>query len=53
VIEESQKNTKTMRRSEANIRFWLLRKGNTDETHTLKPCTNYFSWSPSYRRSIE
>jgi len=32
VIEKSQENTASMRRYEAHGRFWLWRKGNTDET---------------------
>jgi len=42
VTEKTQKN---VRCHEAHGRFWLLCKGNNDETHTLKQCTsNCFSW---------
>jgi len=36
VVEELQENTEIMRRHEAHGRFWLLRKGNTEEKQTLK-----------------
>jgi len=45
VTEESQENTELLRRHEAHGRFWLLRKGNNDETYTPKlPTNNYSLW---------
>jgi len=38
-----------MRGHEKYVMFWLLRKGNTDETHTWTQRTsNYCIWSSSY-----
>jgi len=50
VIEESQKNSKIMRRHGAHRRFWLLHKGNTEVKETPRRHTsNHYNWSPSYK----